>query len=168
MESAGAEIVEVRLRDVREHLLRLYLSAAVEAAIPHAATYPSEAESYSPGHRSILELGYSTSAVEYATTAIWRREFRGELAKIFKTVDMIVAPAMSVEPPTLAMFNAVANAPLEAVVALKPACFQPARRMNRSPATLRIVQRCEFPGGIEVAYGTAGICCVAQCMPPPP
>jgi amidase len=118
MESAGAKIVAVRLPDVREHLLRLYSSAAVEAAISHAATYPSEAETYSAGYRSFLDLGHATPAIDYAATAIWRREFRGELARLFKTVDMLIAPAMPVEPPTLEMFNAVANAPPEAVVAL--------------------------------------------------
>jgi amidase len=118
LESAGATIVEVRLPDIREHLLRLYTSAAAEAAISHAATYPSEAQSYSTGYRSFLDLGHSASAVDYAATAIWRREFRGQLARIFKTVDMLVAPTMPVEPPTLEMFSAVANAPPEAVVAL--------------------------------------------------
>ena len=118
MESAGATIVEVRVPDVRDHLLRLYTSAAVEAAISHAATYPSEAESYSAGYRSFLDLGHKTPSVDYAEVAIWRREFRGALARLFKTTDMLIAPAMPVEPPTLEAFNAVANAPPEAVVAL--------------------------------------------------
>ena len=118
LESAGAEIVEIRLPEMREHLLRLYMSAAVEAAISHAATYPSEAESYSDGYRSFLNLAHSTSAVDYAATAIWRREFRGSLARLFKTVDMLIAPTMPVEPPTLAAFDAVASAPPEAVVSL--------------------------------------------------
>jgi amidase len=118
LEQAGAEIVEIRLPEMHEHLLRLYTSAAVEAALSHEATYPSEAESYSAGYRSFLDLGRSASAVDYAATAIWRREFRGHLARLFKSVDMLVAPTMPVEPPTLAAFDAVANAPPEAVVAL--------------------------------------------------
>jgi len=118
MQAAGAEIVEVRMPNVRDHLLRLYASAAVEAAISHAATYPSQAESYSEGYRGFLELGHKTPAMDYAEVAIWRREFRGHLARMFKTVDMLIAPAMPIEPPTLDMFNAVANAPPEAVVAL--------------------------------------------------
>ncbi len=118
LESAGATIVEIRLPEMREHLLRLYMSAAAEAVLSHAATYPSETESYSVGYRTFLDLGHSASAVDYAATAIWRREFRGHLARLFKTVDMLVAPTMPVEPPTLEAFNAVANAPPEAVVAL--------------------------------------------------
>jgi amidase len=118
MEKAGARIVEVRLPDVRGHLLQLYKSAAIEAAISHAPTYPSEAESYSAGYRGFLDLGHTTPATDYAAVAIWRREFRGELAQLFKTVDMLIAPTMPVEPPTLEAFGAVADAPPEAVVAL--------------------------------------------------
>ena len=118
LEERGAQIIEIRLPEVREHLLRLYASAAAEAAISHAATYPSEAESYSAGYRTLLDLGHSASAVDYAATAIWRREFRGALARLFKTVDMLVAPSMPVAPPTLEAFDAVASAPPEAVVAL--------------------------------------------------
>jgi len=118
LEAAGATIVDIRLPDMREHLLRLYTSAAAEAVLSHEATYPAEAESYSAGYRSFLDLGLSTSAVDYAATAIWRREFRGQLAQLFKTVDMLVAPTMPVEPPTLEAFDAVASAPPEAVVAL--------------------------------------------------
>ncbi|HUJ46074.1 MAG TPA: amidase [Rhizomicrobium sp.] len=118
IESAGAEIVDVRLPDVRENLLRLYRSAAVEAAISHAETYPSEAGTYSPGYRSFLELGHTASVLDYAAIQIWRREFRGGLARLFKTVDMLIAPSMPVEPPTLATFQAVASAPPEMVVAL--------------------------------------------------
>jgi amidase len=118
MANAGAEIVDVRLPEIRSHLLRLYRSAAVEAAISHAPNYPSQAGSYSPGYAGFLELGHTASAVDYAHIAIWRREFRGALGRIFQTVDMLVAPTMPVEPPTLEAFNAVATAPPEAVVAL--------------------------------------------------
>lgn len=118
MESAGARIVEVRLPDVRSILLKLYASAAVEAAISHAANYPSEAATYSEGYRGFLDLGRATPAVDYAEVAIWRREFRGRLSEIFKSVDMLIAPTMPVEPPTLEAFNAVTSAPPEAVVGL--------------------------------------------------
>ena len=82
LESAGATIVEIRLPEIREHLLRLYTSAAAEAAISHAATYPAEAECYSAGYRSFLDLGHSTSAVDYAATAIWRGNSRTPRAPI--------------------------------------------------------------------------------------
>ena len=118
LEAAGAQILEIRLPDVNAHLVRLYASAAVEAAISHAATYPSQADRYSAGYRGFLELGRSTPSTDYAEVAIWRREFRGELGRLFKTVDMIATPTMPVPPPTLEMFNAVTDAPPEAVVAL--------------------------------------------------
>ena len=118
MEKAGATIVEIKMPEIRSFLVRAYRSAAVEAAVSHAPTYPSEAESYGEAYAQFLELGRATPAVDYAAIAIWRREFRGALARLFKTVDMLVAPAMPLEPPTLTFMNATVNAPPEAVVPL--------------------------------------------------
>lgn len=116
MERAGARIVEITMPEIRSHLVGAYLSAAVEATVSHAAAYPSEAASYSASFARFLELGRKTSAADYAAIAIWRREFRGQLAQIFKTVDMVAAPTMPVEPPPLAVINATVQAPLESVV----------------------------------------------------
>lgn len=118
MEKAGARIVELKMPEIQSFLVRAYRSAAVEAAVSHAPTYPSEAKSYGEAYAQFLELGHTTPAVDYAAIAIWRREFRGQLAQIFKTVDMLIAPAMPLEPPTLAFMNATVNAPPEAVVPL--------------------------------------------------
>ncbi len=118
MESAGATIVNIRMPEIRSHLVGAYISAAVEAAISHAQNYPSEAGTYSEGYAQFLELGRKTPAIDYAAVQIWRREFAGELARIFKTVDMVVAPAMPAEPPPLTVINATVNAPPESIVAL--------------------------------------------------
>ncbi len=118
MQKAGADIVEIRMPEIQSHLVGAYRSAAVEAAVSHAATYPSEAASYGEAYVQFLELGRATPSVDYADIAIWRREFRGQLARLFKTVDMLIAPAMPLEAPPLAFMNATVNAPPEAVVPL--------------------------------------------------
>ena len=118
MEAAGARIVEIKMPEIQSFLVRAYRSAAVEAAVSHAPTYPSEAKSYGEAYAQFLELGLSTPSVDYAAIAIWRREFRGQLARLFKTVDMLIAPAMPLEAPTLDFMNATVNAPPEAVVPL--------------------------------------------------
>lgn len=118
MERAGATIAEIKMPEIRSHLVGAYISAAVEAAISHAQNYPSEAATYSAGYAGFLELGRQTPAVDYAAVAIWRREFRGQLAQIFKTVDMVAAPVMPVEPPPLTVIDATVNAPPESIVML--------------------------------------------------
>lgn len=109
MEAEGAVIVPVRVPEVDSRLERAVVAAFVEAAISHARTYPSEKERYGEGYAAILEIGRATSALDYASIAIWRRELRGQLAGLFEIVDMIIAPVLPMEPPTTEMMNASLN-----------------------------------------------------------
>ncbi len=84
-------------------------------AVSHAATYPSQKASYSAGYAEILEVGRATTAVDYAAIAIWRRELRGRLARLFDAVDLLVAPAFPIEPPSVEDLAAMlASPPLSA------------------------------------------------------
>jgi amidase len=99
-------------------LERAVRAAAVEAAISHGRSYPSERDKYGPSYRDLLELGRTTSAADYAAVAIWRREFRGALIRIFAGVDMIVAPVLPIVPLTVAEMNAFDGAPPQAAAPL--------------------------------------------------
>ena len=118
MQAAGAVVVEVSLPDVRPFLERAIASALVEAAVAHAATYPSQKSSYSAAYAALLDLGRATSALDYAAVAVWRRELRGHLSRILQTVDVIVAPVLPIEPPSLAEMAATLDAPPLAVAPL--------------------------------------------------
>jgi len=111
LEAAGAELVDVSLPAVHPYLERAVASAFVEAAISHARTYPSERDSYSRSYSTLLDLGRSTSALDYAAIAIWRREFRGHLRRLFAKVDLLVAPVLPIEPPMVASMDATLDAP---------------------------------------------------------
>ena len=111
LETAGAEIVEVKLPDVRPILERAIAAALVEAAISHAANYPSRKASYSKGYRQLLDTGRATSALDYAAIAIWRRQFHGHLMQIFQTVDVMLTPVVPIEPPSVSQFAATLDAP---------------------------------------------------------
>jgi amidase len=111
LRSAGAEIVEVALPEVRSHLEMAVASALVEAAVTHAPSYPSERSAYSATYAALLDAGIATSALDYARIAIWRREFRGRLAETFATVDLLIAPAMPMAPPPLAFMAGASAAP---------------------------------------------------------
>ncbi len=111
LQAAGAAIVEVSVGEVRPILEKATEAAFVEAAIAHRATYPSERSTYSELYTRLLDVGRSASALNYASMAIWRREFRGRLLRVFQHVDMLIAPVMPNEPPLLEAFADMLNAP---------------------------------------------------------
>lgn len=111
LQAAGASIVEVSVGEVRPILEKATAVAFVEAAVSHAATYPSARASYSDTYARLLDVGHATPARDYASIAIWRWEFRGRLRRIFRDVDMLIAPVMSNEPPRVADFASMMDAP---------------------------------------------------------
>jgi amidase len=113
MQQEGALIVDVSVPDVRPFLERAIGSALAEAAISHAPSFPSQRSLYGPTFAAVLDAGRATPVLDYAAIAIWRREFRGALARLFETVDVLVAPAMPIAPPQLAAMAALVAAPPE-------------------------------------------------------
>lgn len=111
LKGAGATIVEVHVPDVEAILERAAAAAMVEAAVSHAKTYPSERAKYSKVYSALLDVGHATTATSYAAVAIWRREFRGQLARLFGHCDMLVAPVIPVAPMTVAAMKSMEGAP---------------------------------------------------------
>jgi amidase len=111
LKALGAAIVEVRVPDVDAILERAVTAAAAEAAISHAASYPAERAKYGRAYCDFLDLGRAASATDYAAVAIWRREFRGRLMRLFKAVDMLVAPVVPLAPLAVAEMKAMEGAP---------------------------------------------------------
>jgi amidase len=112
LRAAGAAFVEVKVPDVAAILGLAFRAAFVEAAISHERTYPAQREAYSDAYAALLDESRAASATDYARVAIWRREFAGALATIFGDVDMIIAPAMPIAPPSVeAMAQATAGPP---------------------------------------------------------
>ena len=120
MISAGATIVEVHLPPVDPILERAVAACFAEAAISHAATYPSQKEKYSPLYAELLEIGRAMNALDYAAVTIWRGEFAGHLAALFQTIDMLAVPVLPVAPPLTQHMVAVAGgSPLAAAGLLR-------------------------------------------------
>lgn len=111
LKAAGAIIVEVHVPDVDAILVRAAASAMVEAAVSHAKTYPSERAKYSRVYSALLDVGHATTATDYAAVAIWRREFRGQLTRLFGSCDMLLAPVIPVAPMTVAAMKSMEDAP---------------------------------------------------------
>jgi amidase len=113
LQAAGAKIVEVTLPDVRPVLGRAIGACLTEAAISHAPSFPSQRSLYGPAFAAVLDAGLATPVLDYAAIAIWRREFHGALMRLFDTVDMLVAPAMPLAPPPVAVMEATVAGPPE-------------------------------------------------------
>ncbi len=114
LKEQGAVIVDVRVPEVDAILPLAVTAAATEAAISHAASYPSELDRYGQPYRDLLDLGRAATAVDYATVAIWRREFRGALHRMFAEVDMMVAPVLPIAPLLASQMKAsVGSSPVD-------------------------------------------------------
>ncbi len=93
LESLGAEIMDVELPAIDPYALVWPTLCSVEALAAHSETFPSRANDYGPWFRGWLELGASTSAVEYARACDLRSELTGLLARAFAGIDMLACPA---------------------------------------------------------------------------
>lgn len=118
LKAAGAQIVPVRVPPVDDILTRTMTACFAEAVIAHVRSYPAERAKYGPVYVRLLEEGRAMPATDYAAVAIWRREFAGALARLFTSVDMMVAPVMPVPPITVEEMAGFRDAPLTAAAPL--------------------------------------------------
>lgn len=116
----GAELVDVSLPPVDDILVLAVIAAFAEAAISHAGTWPSERAKYSAEYAEILGIGHRATGIECAKVAIWRREFAGFLARIFRTVDVLAVPVLPFPPLTTDQMAAMSGgSPLAAAGFMK-------------------------------------------------
>src|SRR5262249_35414491 len=86
----GGELVEVTVPDVRRAFVDGGPACAVEAAVAHERTYPALKAHYGPVLASVIEAGRSLTAIEYQTIQLRRMELRGQFARLFQTVDLLL------------------------------------------------------------------------------
>ncbi len=100
--SLGAEICEVRFPDVAQMVADWFPLCGVETAVAHEATYPSRKSEYGPALSGLIDLGHSLSGTDYQKIILRRINFSGEVAALFRTVDLLLLPAQGFASPTLA------------------------------------------------------------------
>jgi len=111
LEAAGAALVEVAFPEVGSILEPAMLACFAEAAVAHAATYPSQKERYGAAYAELLETGRAAPATAYAAFAMRRRELRGRVQRLLAQVDLLAVPVMPIQPLTLAEMAAVSAGP---------------------------------------------------------
>jgi amidase len=101
----GATIVEVRFPDVTQIVRDWFPLCGVEAAVAHEATYPARRAEYGPALSGLLDLGRGLSGLDYQKIILRRNDFRGRVAALFESVDLLLAPAQGFASPTLAKMS---------------------------------------------------------------
>jgi amidase len=107
----GAEIVDVQFPDVRQTVADWVPNCAVEAAVAHEATYSARRQEYGPILASVIETGRALSALDYQKLLLRRLEFRGRVAALFETIDLLLTPVHPFPPLTLAMVRTLGEQP---------------------------------------------------------
>ena len=111
MRTLGADIVDVQFPDVTQTVADWVPNCAVEAAVAHEATYPARKDEYGPILASVIETGRALSALDYQKILLRRLEFRGRVASLFETIDLLLVPVQPFPPLTLAMIRTLGEQP---------------------------------------------------------
>jgi len=101
---AGATLVPITFPDTRAAVDAWFPLCTAEVALAHAATYPAQASGYGPGLSGLIDGGRAASAQDYARAHAVREELRGAFARLFASVDVVVAPAWMRQNLTLEEF----------------------------------------------------------------
>jgi amidase len=111
LKKAGASVKAVKMPATEAAVTGWVPICAVEAALAHAATYPSRKEGYGPVFAGFLESGRTLPALDYGRAAIERRNLRGAMQRLFADIDIMVVPIMPWLNPSVAEFNALCESP---------------------------------------------------------
>ena len=105
---AGAKIVPIAMPE-HDELIHLWAPfCAAECAVHHAETYPARAAEYGPSLKGLIDAGIAASGLELARANVARSAFKGRLARIFQTIDLIAAPSFFMATPLDSAIEALA------------------------------------------------------------
>jgi amidase len=107
----GANIVDVRFPDVTQAVTDWSPICAVEAAVEHEKTYPSRKDEYGSVLASLMEDGRALSSFDYEKILRRRQDLCGQIAAVFRTIDLLLIPVHPFPPLTLAMIQTLGKQP---------------------------------------------------------
>jgi amidase len=79
----------------------------VETAVAHEATYPARSGEYGSALAGLIDVGHALSGLDYQKIILRRNDFRGRVAALFETIDLLLVPAQGFAAPTTAMMATV-------------------------------------------------------------
>ena len=107
----GADIVDIAFPDVGQMIADWTPLCAVEAAVAHAAFYPSRARDYGPVLAGVVEAGLQVSGTALQAIRLRRRAFTGRVAALHDAVDLILTPVHPFPPLSLAAIQSLGEQP---------------------------------------------------------
>lgn len=107
MQKLGARIVPVTVPDTSAVLADWMPHSGIEMAVAHEATYPARKAEYGPVLSGLIELGLSQSGIQYQKYILRRNDFRGRLAALFQTIDLLAIPTLALPAPTIREWEAL-------------------------------------------------------------
>ncbi len=113
MRSLGAQIVPMRFPDVQAAVEDWGPHCAVETAVAHDATFPSQREAYGPGLASFIDAGRALSAMDYQRMLLRRRAFTGLVQRALEPVDAMLVPAQPFAAPTVQRMTTLGQEPAQ-------------------------------------------------------
>ena len=100
LEKLGAQIVPIAMPDVGELIENWVPHCAIEAAVAHTSTFPSQRDEYGPMLAGLLDMGNKQSATDYQRILLHRATHTGQLNAVLMQVDLILLPAMPFAAPS--------------------------------------------------------------------
>jgi amidase len=97
----GAEFKAVRFPPLWQAASGYMRVMGAEILDAHRDYYPAHAAEYGPELAGILEFGRKVTAVDLAEAARTRRNFSGQLARLWGEIDLLLVPAMPITVPTV-------------------------------------------------------------------
>lgn len=96
LENAGARVELVELPSLKDAEFALEMTDLSELATVHYDNIISRPEDFGEDVRNIIELGHIPSAVDYLQAQQIRRAIKADFEKVFKKVDVLIAPSIPI------------------------------------------------------------------------
>ena len=97
----GAVAVPVTMPPVDPVIAGWVGHCGVEAAVAHAATFPSRRAEYGPVLAALLDTGLALGGTEYQRILLTRAEFTGRMHALMQQVDLLIMPVIPFAAPSL-------------------------------------------------------------------
>ena len=111
LQGLGAELVELRVPDVRQTVADWTPACAIEAAVAHKATYPSRRAEYGAVLAALLDRGHQLNALDYQEILVRRMIVKGQFERLLQTVDLLLTPVQPFAPLTLTTVRTLGEQP---------------------------------------------------------
>src|SRR6185295_4683160 len=86
----GGDMREVRFPDSKDMVTDWFPLCGAEVAVAHEATYPSRKAEYGPSLAGLIDIGHKVSGLDFQKIALRRNDFRGRVAALFETIDLLI------------------------------------------------------------------------------